>query len=96
MRAWRPPRKHDGSSRRSWRRCLKRYLRISNLGNLSSVMSPAYIPQLRSHAEEVGARLEAATADKATLAAKLAAADEARHASRDTIKPLVQGLTFHR
>lgn len=52
--------------------------------------------QLRANAEEVSARLEAAAAEKAELAAKLEAADEARRRSRDTIKPLVHNLTLQR
>ena len=53
-------------------------------------------PQLRANAEEVGARLEAANAERAELTVKLAAADEARRRSRDTIKPLVHRLTLQR
>jgi hypothetical protein len=53
-------------------------------------------PQLRANAEEVGSRLAAASAERAELTAKLAAADEARRRSRDTIKPLVHKLTLQR
>ncbi len=52
--------------------------------------------QVQGRAEEVGARLEAALAEKAALAGKLAAADDARRKSRATIKPLVDGLSFQR
>lgn len=52
--------------------------------------------QLRTNAEEVGSRLAAANAERAELTVKLAAADEARRRSRDTIKPLVHQLTLQR
>jgi hypothetical protein len=54
------------------------------------------LPQLRANADEVGVRLDAANAERVELAAKLAAADEARRCSRDTIKPLVHNLTLQR